>query len=69
MRPLVIIAPNDGGVSIEDVQKIVDEAYNQGYEDGKNSVISIPWHYQTVPYYYNSPTCVPGEPKRTEITC
>lgn len=61
MRPIVIIAPNDGRVNVEDIQKLVENAYNQGYEDGLNSVKVIPWHYQTVPYYYNSPTCVTGE--------
>ena len=69
MRPIVIIVPNDGKVNAEDVHKLVEEAYNQGYEDGKNSVTVIPWHYQPNPYYCNSPTCVPSEPKRTEVTC
>ncbi len=69
MRPLVIITPKDGCINAEDVQEILDNAYNQGYEDGQNSVKVMPWHYPTVPYYYNQHTCVQSEPKRTEITC
>jgi hypothetical protein len=68
MKPFVIIAPKDGNISVEDIQEIMDKAYDQGYEDGKNSVMFNPWHYQTVPYY-PSGTFVQSEPKRTEITC
>lgn len=64
MRPIVIIVPNDGKVNAEDVHKLVEEAYNQGYEDGKNSVTVIPWQYPTVPYY-PSGTFVQGENVQT----
>ena len=65
MKPIVIVAvEKDGQVTItrDELQRIVDEAYKQGQEDGN--------HY----YYTNPPTwdytkTAPPVWCNTEITC
>ena len=62
MKPIVIIAvERDGGVLItkEELQKLIDDAYEQGKIDGKN-MWATPSPITTTPY----PTW-----KAPEITC
>ena len=40
MKPIVLKEDKDGNIKVipEDIQKMVDEAYQAGFEDGKRSV-------------------------------
>lgn len=44
MKPIIIEKDKTGNVKItlEELREIVDNAYNQGYNDGRNSNTSIP---------------------------
>ena len=49
---VVIVEKNkDGKIELtkDELQKMLDDAYNQGYWDGK------PWRYDTITYPHNSP--------------
>lgn len=48
-------------LSIEELKKLIDKAYDAGYEDGKNS---------DAPVVINTPTSTPWWlPTWTEVTC
>lgn len=66
MKP-IIITPNtdDEGriiISKSEFQEIIDEVYEQGYNDGKRNSTYVP------PQRYGSPSA-PYFPKPLEITC
>lgn len=48
MRPIVIETTKEGypKITVDELKRIVDNAYDDGYRDGKNSVPSI----TTTPY-------------------
>ena len=66
---VVVVSPNkDGKIELtkEELQKMLDDAYNKGYADGKIKswdTITVP----SYPTYYNNPATIPE--KYIEITC
>ncbi len=48
MRPIVIETTKDGypKITVDELKRIVDNAYDEGYRDGKNSIPTI----TTTPY-------------------
>ena len=67
MKPIVITVDEHGKTSLtpEELQKIVDEAYQTGYSDGSRSVvITTPTYPNYVPQPHYLPTivtCLSGE--------
>lgn len=64
MKPIVLIATAEGSLKItaEEIQKMVEEAYQAGYADGRTSVpqpITVPSYPLTYPTWLQSPivTC------------
>lgn len=69
MKPIVITVDEHGKTTLtpEQLQKLLDDAYKQGYEDGYRSiVVTTPTYPPYTPPYYTSPiiTCEAGENKR-----
>lgn len=66
---VVVVSPNkDGKIELtkEELQKMLDDAYNKGYIEGKQT----PWSTITVPsypVYYSGVSNIPE--KHVEITC
>ena len=55
MKPVVIEKDKDGNVriTVDEIKRIVDEAYAEGYEDGKKAVtpsLPSPWMPNTTPW-------------------
>ena len=67
MKPIVITVDEHGKTSLtpDELQKIVDEAYQTGYSDGSRSVvITTPTYPINVPQPHYIPpivTCLSGE--------
>lgn len=64
MKPIILITDENGTLKItaEEVQKMVEDAYQAGYADGRASVpqpITVPSYPLTYPTYLQSPivTC------------
>lgn len=64
MKPIILITDGNGSLKItaEEVQKMVEEAYQAGYADGRASVpqpITVPSYPLTYPTWLQSPivTC------------
>ena len=58
MKPIIIKVDSMGNIKIteNELKNIVDEAYNQGYQDGqKQSFLTQPW--QNPNYYKTDFTC------------
>ena len=49
MKPVILKADQDGRILIteEEIEKIVSDAYDQGYQDGKGSVVTVTYDPQT----------------------
>lgn len=65
MKPLLIKTDKDGNlkITLEELQKMIDESYNAGYYDGQKN--ATPW-YQPI----TVPTTTPGVTwDKYEITC
>lgn len=66
---VVVVSPNkDGKIELtkEELQKMLDDAYNKGYTEGKLKswdTITVP----SYPAYYDNGGNIPG--KSIEITC
>lgn len=66
---VVVVSPNkDGKIELtkEELQKMLDDAYNKGYAEGKQKswdTITVP----SYPVYYGNFINVPEKP--VEITC
>jgi len=68
MRPIILKADQDGKllITVDEIQQMVEDAYNEGVADGKASVQNRPpltyddlWQKTTpIPNYY-----------RTDVTC
>lgn len=59
MKPIVVIKEADGKVHLtpEEIQKIVDDAYNTGYSDGDRrapAFIQYPYYWDTKPIVYTT---------------
>lgn len=66
MKPIIIKVDSTGGIKIteDELKNIVDESYNQGYQDGqKQSFLTQP----TVPITINP--CQSPNYYRTDLTC
>ena len=66
MKPIVITVDEQGKTTLtpEQLQKLIDDAYKEGYADGyRNVVITTPTYPPYTPPYYTSPiiTCNVGE--------
>lgn len=48
MKPVILKADQDGRIMItaEEIEKIISDAYDQGYQDGKGSV-TVPYEPET----------------------
>ena len=69
MKPIVITVDENGETKLtpEQLQKLIDDAYKEGYADGCRSVVITTPTYPPYPQpYYTSPiiTCEAGENKR-----
>lgn len=55
MKPIVLKTDEKGDLIInaEEIEKMVREAYNEGYADGRNSAVDYDykWPHWTYPYY------------------
>lgn len=66
---VVVVSPSKNGkieLTKEELQKMLDDAYNKGYAEGKTKsydTITIP----TYPIYYSNDGSIPT--KHVEITC
>ena len=80
MKPILLIielnADEEGKISLtkERLQEIIDEAYNEGYKDGKSDQATSPYTplppiqvptypqnpYPSTPFWWTSPTCGSG---------
>ena len=76
MRPTLIKVDKEGNlkITLEELQKMIDESYNSGYEDGKREG-RLYGHREVVPWYQpvsvptvNSPNWYDDRTKY-EITC
>lgn len=49
MKPVILKADQSGKILItaEEIEKIVSDAYDQGYQDGKGSVVTVTYDPQT----------------------
>jgi len=49
MKPVILKADQSGKILItaEEIEKIVSDAYDQGYQDGKGSVVTVTCDPQT----------------------
>lgn len=59
MKPIIIKVDSMGNIKIteNELKNIVDEAYNQGYQDGqKQPFLTQPWQYPN--YYKTDLTCL-----------
>ncbi len=55
MKPIVLEKDKDGNVhiTVDEIKKIVEDAYESGYEDGRKSVpIIVPSPYPSTPTPY-----------------
>jgi len=63
MKPVVIVKDQNGNVqlTVEEVKKMVEDAYDAGYADGKSAI----------QYYPIAPIAVPdlGYPNGWKVTC
>ena len=74
MKPVILFSDDDGFVKIkqEPLIKLIDDAYNAGYEDGKKSSITItptwtsPWTEPPVTYDKWEVTC--DKTKRNSVS-
>ena len=66
-KPIIVVADEKGNVKmkVEELKKLLDEAYQQGYDAGYNSGKSSNWWTYpttiTTPYYDTKITCRNGE--------
>ena len=66
---VVVVSPNKNGkieLTKEELQKMLDDAYNKGYSEGKSKsydAITVP----SYPVYYNSNETIPLQ--KYTITC
>lgn len=60
MKPIVLKADENGNIviSAEEIQKMLDDAYNEGYVDGSKATPVI-----TTPYYPDYPVYLNKMPK------
>ena len=59
-RVVVVEKDKDGKIRLtkEELQKMLDDAYNQGHSDGsKYDYITYPSNTRTYPWYYTTITC------------
>lgn len=69
MKPIILKADQDGKllITVDEIQKMVEDAYNEGVVDGKASVPVIIYpSYE--PWPRNNPTIDPNT-FRWELTC
>ena len=57
-RPIIIWLKDDGKITKETLEEVARKAYEQGYEDGKNSNWSI-----TQPWWGTNVKCTTSNPK------
>lgn len=62
IKPIVIVVDKDGRVSmtVEEMKKLLDDAFEQGKESGTTTINNYPYHYRgwwNDPYYSNIATC------------
>lgn len=74
MRPIIIEVDKKKilNLTIEDLKKMLDDAYDQGYRDGYNSHwYAYPYVTTTTPYYYTTGGDKTGDFKKwwNDITC
>ena len=74
MAHVVILTANkDGKVELtrDELQKMLDDAYNKGYTDGNDSSITItyPSHPYYIPNWYYTTTDKVIDKDKVEITC
>lgn len=63
MKPIVITVDENGEAKLtpEQLQKLIDDAYKQGYEDGYRAVVvTTPTYPPYTTPYYTSPTVTCG---------
>ena len=68
MKPIILKADKDGNIIVntEEIEKMVNDAYNAGYADGRASVpvtITSPSYPPYLPTWYTTVTCSNSEPK------
>lgn len=69
MKPIVLERDKDGNVrvTVDEIKKMVEDAYESGYEDGRKSVtITVPVPYPNTPMPY-TPTWIDRD--HIVITC
>ena len=69
MKPIILEKDKDGNVhiTVDEIKKMVEDAYESGYEDGRKSVpITVPTPYPYTPTPY-TPTWIDRD--HIVITC
>lgn len=61
MKPIILKSDKDGNIIVtpEEIEKMVNDAYNAGYADGRASVpttVTTP-SYPSLPTWYTTITC------------
>lgn len=69
MKPIILKADQDGKllITVDEIQKMVEDAYNEGVADGKASVLTIT-SPSSAPWPRNVPTTDPNT-YRWDLTC
>jgi len=75
MKPIILEKDKDGRIKVtsEDIQKMIDEAYQSGYEDGRKSIQVIippysPEPWWKTPWYCTDHVTITSGSKMPDVT-